>query len=448
MTSGREIRSDEGKGVVLLVAFLVLFQPGNLSAQMSSPTDDTAITVLLVRDFTVSQERAIEQFQYLFDTWNNTALSTIEPTTLVLANGGTPVLYSGVFQGSESIQLGLVEAYANSFVPASGGVTIREFHGADLVIGLGDFINPSPPSSLICGRADQEHWSGTSGTFNPDPATGLDLAGQDDSFVAITAHGPQCQSFSADIVAHEFGHLLGGGHFDSLVPEDVGLNDNSRAFAQLDVVTLWPFPQMYVWRTPLARPSNSVCAPLVGTVPCLPTPQFSNDLAFGNALYSNADTFDLTARSVANYQVGTGIGPLVALCSDGIDNDGDSFVDSGDPDCAVCGEESCPFVPPPICDATVAPTNVQGSLVLQCVPGTSQSKYIVDWNHACPQAVDKYVIWTSQPDGAFPIPNWHVYTQSTFVFILGPEGRVRVQSCGIGGCSGLSNSSFLALDIC
>jgi hypothetical protein len=34
-------------------------------------------------------------------------------------------------------------------------------------------------------------------------------------------------------------------------------------------------------------------------------------------------------------------------CSDGLDNDRDTFIDGSDEDCGICGDEACPVLPPP-----------------------------------------------------------------------------------------------------
>ena len=204
-----------------------------------------------------------------------------------------------------------------------------------------------------------------------------------------------------------------------------------------------------MWISALGLGPETVDCPFANVSRCVHLERFS-DYDFGTSTYRNADALRKTARSVANYRSGTGTPVQPPTCSDGIDNDDDNFVDSADSDCAVCNEELCPTSPnpPPNCDATIAPTGMIGWVLEVCVPGTTYTKYQVVWSHACPQQVLQYEVWAAQPTSDPFTLRWSVVPPHTRPIVGGVSARIKVKSCGVGGCSGLSSSSFLAVDLC
>lgn len=255
------------------------------------------------------------------------------------------------------------------------------------------------------------------------------------------------QEFTA---AHEFGHLLGGDHYDA---PHLGLLDNSRAWHEF-VPPVFNSPAKELVSAIFNKSNSSVCgAPGTGAL-CARLRTYS-DSDFGDADHRNADALGLTARSVANYVGGNGdaddSGP--AQCQDGIDNDGDSLVDLQDADCASTGDDNeagpPPSPNPPGCNATVAPVNVTGELRAICDPQRpNYTLYEVSWQHACPQAVSSYEAWFSQPDGAPYQLGWDGITRSVFISVIGSNSRIRVRACGTSVCSPFSSSSFVAVDQC
>jgi hypothetical protein len=198
------------------------------------------------------------------------------------------------------------------------------------------------------------------------------------------------------LLAHEFGHLLGGDHWYSAYKTDGGLYENSKS---------WRFSQWIAFPTPQIRwiltamvdgsPINVGC-PLFGSA-CAYVEKYSD---YDNpASTRNAQAFKMTARSVANYRSGVPEPVQPDTCSDGIDNDDDNLVDNADSQCSVCGEELCPTPPnpPSNCNATVRPVAMLGWVTQVCVPGTSRTEYQVVWAHACPQQVTHYEVWAAQP---------------------------------------------------
>jgi hypothetical protein len=111
---------------------------------------------------------------------------------------------------------------------------------ADLVIFFADqFTNFNP---TVCGLAPQFHWIGLSFTgsppyprWQPNPASGLDLRGSEDSYTAIVATQGSCASETVTAV-HEMGHLLGAGH---TTPSDAGLLADSHG-ATFTPANLYP----------------------------------------------------------------------------------------------------------------------------------------------------------------------------------------------------------------
>lgn len=323
--------------------------------------------------------------------------------------------------------------------------TLREVQAADVVIAFTRSIS-SDGGVTICGAAPQDNWikspASPPGAPSFNPTNGLDLRGRDKFFVALVAVGPGCEGTRNQYnAAHEFGHLFGAGHYDPVGGTTPWLLSNSRAYGYTTI----PRRKKFGWVTAVGETFPSVCNT---TSTCNRLRRYSNfDPLYGSSSRRNAEAIRMTARSVANYMTGVPAGGIADVCSDGIDNDGDGLIDASDPDCANGDESGPPPAPPSNCNALVPPANVFGYLVQQCVQ-PSWSQYRIHWLHACPTAVSKYEIWYSQPDGVPYIYGWDRTLPLTDAFVTGPESRVRIRACGAAGCSPLSTSSFLALDIC
>ncbi|MEO0365880.1 MAG: hypothetical protein AAF265_10340 [Pseudomonadota bacterium] len=176
-------------------------------------------------------------------------------------------------------------------------------------------------------------------------------------------------------------------------------------------------------------------------------------------------TLALTALSVANFYAGPGSGsgddPLLPLpqCDDDVDNDGDGLPDLLDPDCLFSNDDSEEGDPGDGgdggddgqggCDATVPPSVVT-SLVL--VPCTQDGLTIlqVGWLHACPSQVDVYDLETRQPDSVFSPYLYKGTTPNRTAtwFVGGASARLRVRSCGQGGCSAYSTDTAFLPYLC
>lgn len=276
----------------------------------------------------------------------------------------------------------------------------------------------------------------------------MDLRGQATEYIAIVATGRVCDT-AVFTAAHEFGHLLGGGHYDA--PTHLWLLPNSRAWGK-------KFYSNHIngWIgsvTALGQLGTSWCT---GVKMCNRLRKYS-DPAFGTSSNRNSETINLTARSVANYVQGAGSGGSGTepkQCADGMDNDGDGLVDGADPQCSgpTDDDESGPPPPPPQppgCNpAAYVPTNVTASLRNVCVPGTSKSRYLVQWHHVCSGGFYE-VFATTTGVGTYFIGS--TPTKSAFVDIQGPPatGVVRVRACNSSFlCSGLSSPGVTLVDLC
>lgn len=105
-----------------------------------------------------------------------------------------------VFSGDPDDQIGKIRALVEAPIPPTA-VSLRDFHGADVVIGLSFDMDDD------CGTAPADNWLGLFTNFVEDE-NDLDLREANNDYIAVARlTGPvSCASFLA---AHEFGHLLG-----------------------------------------------------------------------------------------------------------------------------------------------------------------------------------------------------------------------------------------------
>ena len=110
----------------------------------------------------------------------------------------------------------------------------------------------------------------------------------------------------------------------------------------------------------------------------------------------NLGTISETSLSIANYRKTPF--SLFAQCNDGVDNDGNGFVDyPDDPGCTSLTDETEDSValPPGSCGLT-APVVVSGMITGICVPTAPYTEHYVWWIDACPSASTHYQVWYSQ----------------------------------------------------
>lgn len=339
---------------------------------------DSEITVLALTTAGATADLVEDNIVYLQQNW-----PTANGVTVTFANGGNPVpLTSGFLVGTASQQLQQAISFSN-------WSALREQYAADIVLVFtGSFTDNS------CGGAPQPYWIGSSASFVPNPNdNNLDRRGKDDAFRAIIATNASVYCVAnilPTLSAHEFGHLLGGGHTQASGGQY--LFSYSHAFATVSQYQ----GQFFGFKSILAEGSPTTCT--AAGVTCSTIAVYSST---GNT--NNFGTFELTAASVANYRTSTG--------------------GSG---CAL-----------------QAPTNIVGNLISACSP-YPWNQHFVSWQHQCPAQVNLFWVWYSQPDGSPVELGWSTVLPSTPVFVTGANSRVRIQGCGSSGCSPLSTGSYFA----
>ncbi|MEO1542401.1 MAG: hypothetical protein AAFR75_00030 [Pseudomonadota bacterium] len=407
---------------------------------------------------TANQLRASMSLQKLKQTWDDSDISG--GVTITLVNGAAPIPVGGATSGDYNSQV--------LSQPTSQIRALRDTHQADIVI----FFFSAGGNQ--CGSVSVPRWTQTILGAPPPmfvPTNGLDTRGWFDSYLANvnTASGGPCAN--DQIAAHEFGHLLGGGHADlpPFTTFDPWLFPDSRAYVYTETITggSQNNPEFTIvgYKTALASDRPLGCALTLNKSCANWIAEYSTNAPdLGNDDRENALTLSTTGLSVANYwrQTGGGGGPLPSFdseCTDGVDNDGDGAIDfpldtgcssildddETDTDTGSGGGDDgglggpAPPPPPPPCDSTVQPAFVTASF-LYCTG--SLTYYQVAWLHACPSQVDTYSFVTRQPNNIFA--TWLVNGFPTLLmfqdwWVVGATTGIRVRSCGPAGCSNYSN---------
>lgn len=389
---------------------------------------DKDIRILAVASPGTSTVGVLEQLDFLTAKWPGS-----NGVTVSLANGGVPIPLSQVLTGGGLAQL-------NQAVSDPAWDALRTTWGADLMI----VFSPSISGQGACGRAVQINWTSIDdpipGNFIANPLTmDLDLRGAVDSYYAISEVSAGCPTLTA---AHEMAHLLGSGHTKSVA---AGKYLTSTSHAAVSLAT----------RRGVTMGNKTIAAQGANPPECVAEQVecgyifvYSNGVALGGDDGDTEGTFEITALSVANYingaggsNGGGGGGGALPECNDGIDNDGDGFVDYGsDPDCASFSDDDeddtsgggggC---------SLQSPSSLTAVFVGACAPYPT-TQYSLFWTDTCPSATSYYEVYKEQPIGSGFVFGWQSFVPSSPVFINGPPGKLRVRSCSLSSCSGYSNT--------
>jgi len=297
-------------------------------------------------------------------------------------------------------------------------------------------------------------WVGESPTsFNGVGPGALDLRGAATGYIALVALDFSCAFNNGAGASHEFGHLLGAGHYSDPTPGEEWLFSNSRADSSQPEPFDW-FGQTYYLVDRSAVADAGACSQATNTFFCYRVDRYSDAIFQGTSGRRNAQALAQTAQSVANYFQGPPVPPgASAQCADGMDNDGDALVDTADPDCinAADNDESGP---PPVTGPAgclphqYVPVNVNATLTQICA-STLGSGYTVRWDHACPGGF--FQVWANTPGiGTYLV----IPTGATSVPLIstGPPNTstVTIRACSLGSglCSPDSSPPVPLTDIC
>jgi hypothetical protein len=365
---------------------------------------DNSIRILAVTTSDASSGEISSQLNHLVSAWNDSDSHLTTSVAIELVNGGsTSALLGGPLVGVTND--GLKD---NALLPTRNLVTLRNDNSADIVILFTkEMIGP------FCGEAWVGNWiqSGVphEAKWIPDPVTGLDLNGSEDSWLAIVATEPSECHFD-DVVAHEFGHLLGAGHHKTslLVPYDTTglyLLWDSHAWAEQPLPSRFGVPR---------RPEKTIMSSADASIQlcvdwdngsCKRVGYFSSYQGMGNSAAENSITLDKTALSVANYRTST-----------------------------PCGLSK--------------PTNVVGGVISECWGTLGYSRYWLGWTDSCPDETLYYEVHKSFTSGVGPYQyGWDSWVVPTS-FFTNTNGWLKVKACDSSGCSGLSESYLYAPYLC
>lgn len=334
--------------------------------------------------------KAATQLQTLANNWSAAGTST----TVTLANAGIPVpAVSAPTSGSGPTIL----AAARAALIAMGAASPREIYSADVVIFfVGGVITGS------CGYAETKWRDPLPNEFTPG-ANGLDLLAADGNtssagWAAVVTTEVGCDPYP-EVALHEFGHLLGAGHYEPVRNPSHWLYYDSLAYAFAQFIS-WPVNGWVAARTIMATPAATPC--LAAPNGCAQTMTFSNLVASRD----NVRTLATTAQSVANYRV----------------------------------------TAPPSCSIT-RPDDLVGTLTGICTPWP-WTRHFMNWDDDCPEETIIYDVFGSQPVGSPYQYGWSTALRATEVYVYGANANMKVRACNAGQCSPLSSETYLALSLC
>ena len=296
---------------------------------------------------------------------------------------------------------------------------VRNAYDADIVIAIVD-------SNLMrsCGIGPTRWWNDhfiPAGNFKAKltgPEAGLDRRGAENSYMVVISDAVSCFSRNTaindsmiNILAHEIGHLFGGGH--DLEPTQPGrapstprgwyLYDDSHGY--VSVLTLPFFNLTLRLKTVLSRRDIDIAKCMTGQW-CTQMGVYSEAAGF-----NNVGTIKKTDASVANYR------PI-------------------------------PSDPPVVACNLSTPTNVRGRLLEYCDTNDDVSRHELAWDDSCPEETVVYN-GAASPNGPFgpyyivgtslasPTPTWNRI-----------DVWWKIRACSATGCTGLSDSYYFAKAYC
>jgi hypothetical protein len=353
----------------ILIALLLL-------TSFSAAAQETTIRVLgvYVSGQTVTSSRMTQHLQGIASAWNSSGLPAASVTTVQLLNSAVAVPVTWTTMPST------LEATATAAADAAAIRAVRQQWQADIVVV---FRGPDPDGK--CGVAPVFWYDG-----NFQLTNGLDLRYRNTAYV--TAVNPGCFT---QATAHEFGHLLGGGHVTNTSSR---LYDDARAF------TISSTADCNINRVPVCMTVyNSTALADIKDYPVgssLSTQlQYSRNAAtYGDSGHNNVRTLALTARSVANFY---------------------------------------PYPSNPV--AVLRPPVAVLGINYGCSSDGSTRHYIYWQNDlATNVVVDRYEVWYSQPVSTFYRYGWTVFSPYTDSYVWGATARARPNACSGSTCSALS----------
>lgn len=392
--------------------------------------------------------------------WNNTSVGGLTPTSITLVNGGNPLpLYSvpSGLSANATIQNLYISGELNQ---------ARMFHAADVVVV---FVGPIMALGFmgVCGIAPNPNWISDLGlgTFIPTSSGLLDLRGASNAYIAaVSTDSASCDN-RADVAAHEFGHLLGAGHYkdDRSDGHSWLFTDSHASFRVIYDPVFGIFPATINFTVMGNIGLSDDCnAATTGwsNLPCQVDVRYSTGASpFGSSTRNNRGALRATGRSVANYLTGVGSGNGGATqCADGVDNDSDGQTDINDADCPNQADNqesgtSGPATPAPnpLC-TNAPPTAVVSALVGVCFPFLPWTQYFIDWQPGGTCPVLFYEMYAAQPPGTpyrLVGPVSAINGSHSNVLVQGGNSaNIRIRSCYPQGCTTLSTSSTTIVPLC